>query len=172
MKKEPNMLKMQEPVVIIGDIHGQYYDMIHMFEKVIDQRNVPKTKLLFLGDYVDRGLFSLEVLIFLYSLKLNYPKDVVLLRGNHESRAMTENFTFRNDVLDRYKEEQVYEMFLESFDSMPLAAIVNNDYLCMHGGISPLLTDAEDINKIKRFAEPPLSGLFCDLLWSDPVDDN
>lgn len=127
--------------------------------------------MLFLGDYVDRGIFSIEVLVFLFTLKLNYPKDVVLLRGNHESRAMTEHFTFRNEVLSKYREQEIYEMFLESFESMPLAAVVNNDYLCMHGGVSPSLNDAEEINKIDRFVEPPLSGLLCDLLWADPVED-
>lgn len=143
-----------------------------------------RTRMLFLGDYVDRGIFSIEVLIFLFTLKvlfflmllsllqLNYPKDIVLLRGNHESRAMTEHFTFRNEVLNKYREEQIYELFLECFESMPLSAIVNNDYLCMHGGVSPSLADAEEINKINRFIEPPLSGLLCDILWSDPVDDS
>ena len=85
---------------------------------------------------------------------------------------MTEHFTFRNEVLNKYKEQEIYEMLLECFESMPLAAVVNNDYLCMHGGVSPTLTDAEDINKIDRFVEPPLSGLLCDLLWADPVEDN
>lgn len=90
---------MREPVIIIGDIHGQFYDMIHMFEKVIDPKGLPNTNLLFLGDYVDRGIYSLEVLIFLFSLKLNFPKEVIMLRGNHESRAMTEHFTFRMEIL-------------------------------------------------------------------------
>lgn len=94
-KTEANLLKVNEPVIIIGDIHGQFYDMIHMFEKVVDPRGLPNTNLLFLGDYVDRGIFSLEVLVFLFSLKLNYPKAIIMLRGNHESRAMTEHFTFR-----------------------------------------------------------------------------
>lgn len=94
-----------------------------------------------------------------------------MLRGNHESRAMTEHFTFRNEVLTKYGEEEVYDLFLESFESMPLATIVNNDYLCMHGGISPYITDVDDINKVNRFIEPPLSGLLCDLLWADPCDD-
>ena len=85
---------------------------------------------------------------------------------------MTEHFTFRNEVLNKYREEQVYEMFLECFESMPLAAVVNNDYLCMHGGVSPSLADADEINKINRFVEPPLSGLLCDLLGSYPVDDS
>lgn len=102
LKKEPNIVRIQEPVIIVGDIHGQYYDMIHMFEKVVDQRNLPNCNMLFLGDYVDRGNFSIEVLIFLYSLKLNFPQQIVMLRGNHESRAMTEHFTFRQEVLKKY----------------------------------------------------------------------
>ncbi len=96
----------------------------------------------------------------------------MLLRGNHESKAMTEHFTFRNEVLNKYREQEIYELFLEVFEAFPLAAVVNNDYLCMHGGISPSLNDAEEINKINRFVEPPLSGLLCDLLWADPVDDS
>lgn len=97
---------------------------------------------------------------------------MTLLRGNHESKAMSEHFTFRTEVLNKYKEQEIYELFLEVFESLPLAAVVNNDYLCMHGGISPSLNDAEEINKINRFVEPPLSGLLCDLLWADPVDDS
>ena len=79
-----------------------------------------------------------------------------MLRGNHESRAMTEHFTFREEVLRKYDDEEVYELFIESFESMPIAADVNGDYLCMHGGISPELESVEDINKINRFIEPPL----------------
>ena len=94
-----------------------------------------------------------------------------MLRGNHESRAMTEHFTFREEVLQKYGEEEVYELFLESFEAMPLACDVNGDYLCMHGGISPELHNCADIDKIQRFVEPPLHGFLCDLLWSDPVDD-
>jgi serine/threonine-protein phosphatase 2B catalytic subunit len=105
--------------------------------------------MLFLGDYVDRGNYSIEVLIFLYALKINYPAGIIMLRGNHESRAMTEHFTFREEVLAKYDgDESVYEAFIESFEAMPIAADVNNDYLCMHGGISPDLVTVEDINKI------------------------
>jgi len=92
-------LRVQEPVIIIGDIHGQFYDMIHMFEKVVDPKGIPNTNLLFLGDYVDRGIYSLEVCVFLFCLKINFPKQVIMLRGNHESRAMTEHFTFRSEIL-------------------------------------------------------------------------
>jgi len=109
--------------------------MIHMFEKVVDVRSY--CKMLFLGDYVDRGIYSIEVLIFLLTLKLNNPSDIVLLRGNHESRAMTEHFTFRNDVQKKYGDELLYEQFLELFQTLPLCATVNKEYICMHGGISP-----------------------------------
>ena len=110
-------MKLKEPVIIIGDIHGQYYDLIHMFEKVVDSRNIRETNLLFLGDYVDRGNYSLEVLIFLYALKIAYPKNITMLRGNHESRAMTEHFTFREEVMNKYHDDEaVYESFIESFE--------------------------------------------------------
>lgn len=126
---------------------------------------------MFLGDYVDRGSMSLEVTAYLLALKISYPKNVHMLRGNHESRSMTEHFTFRSECLDKYDEE-VYEAFMELFDSLPLAVDVNNDYLCVHGGISPHLNKATDIDKINRYVEPPLEGLLCDLLWSDPCDDS
>lgn len=166
------MIRIKEPVIIVGDIHGQFYDMIHMFEKVVDNRNLPKTNMLFLGDYVDRGNYSIEVCIFLFALKINFPSEITLLRGNHESVAMTEHFTFREEVLRKYGgDESVFDAFIEAFESLPLAADVNGDYLCMHGGISPELATVEDINKIDRFIEPPLQGFLCDLLWSDPCGD-
>lgn len=151
-KNEPNILKVNQPVVIIGDIHGQYFDMIHMFEKVIDPRGgPPNVNLLFLGDYVDRGFFSLEVLVFLYAMKIKFPKEVIMLRGNHESRAMTEHFTFRSEILQKFSSEDVYELFIDSFEAMPLSADVNGDYLCMHGGVSPDLKSTKDIDAIERF---------------------
>lgn len=142
-----------------------------MFEKVIDPKGGPtNVNLLFLGDYVDRGYHSLEVLVYLYSLKINFPEKVTMLRGNHESRAMTEHFTFRSEILQKFSED-VYELFIESFEAMPIAADVNGDYLCMHGGMSPDLHSTKDIERIDRFIEPPLKGFLCDLLWADPLDD-
>ena len=125
---------------------------------------------LFLGDYVDRGILGIEVCLFLFSIKLNEPKSVVLLRGNHESRNMTESFTFREEVLERYDVE-VYDLFMEAFDSLPIAALVAKKYLAMHGGISPSLTKIEQIHQINRFDEIPLEGIYCDLMWADPMDD-
>lgn len=148
--------------------------MIHMFEKVIDRR-FPNCELLFLGDYVDRGFCSVEVFLFLITLKLNHPDKVKMLRGNHESRGMTEHFSFRNECLDKLEDEGMYDMFMACFDNLPIAAEVFGDksgnYLAMHGGISPNMRTKKDIDDINRKDEPPMSGLFCDLLWSDPCED-
>ena len=84
--------------------------MIHMFEKVVDSRNLPKSNMLFLGDYVDRGNFSFEVVMFLYALKINFPQEITMLRGNHESIAMTEHFTFREELLRKFNgDESVFD---------------------------------------------------------------
>jgi serine/threonine-protein phosphatase 2B catalytic subunit len=96
-----------------------------------------------------------------------------MLRGNHESIAMTETFTFRQEVLDKYGgDEALYDTFIDCFEGLQLAATINDDYLCMHGGISPELKLVEQINDINRFVEPQLQGMLCDLLWSDPVKDS
>ena len=173
LKKEPNVIMIPAPTIIVGDIHGQYNDLDQMFKKVIDnKREMPDWNMLFLGDYVDRGQYSVEVLIFLFSLKIKYPGQITMLRGNHESRAMTQYFTFREEVFEKYDgDEDLYEYFMEAFEALPIAAEVNGDYLCVHGGISPHLETIEDINQINRFDEPGTSGFLCDLLWSDPCED-
>lgn len=101
---------------------------------------------------------------------MNHPKNVVLLRGNHESRNMTQNFTFRQEIITSFDDE-TYDLFMEFFDTMPIAAVVEGKYLAMHGGISPDLVKLEQIELINRFQEVPLQGIFCDLLWSDPLPD-
>ena len=128
-------------------------------------------KYLFLGDYVDRGIFSVEVCLLLVAIKLNYPKTFYLLRGNHESRNMTEHFTFREEAINKFDEE-TYNLFMDLFDAMPLSAVVDKKYFVIHGGIGPELKKLDQINKIDRFMETPLDGTFCDLLWADPADDD
>ena len=165
-RKEPNILILSDPITIVGDIHGQYYDFLKILEI---GGNPDSTRYLFLGDYVDRGVFSIEVLLLLYAIKINYPNNVYMLRGNHESRQMTTFFNFRSEVLHKY-DLDVFEAIMESFDSLPLACVVNKKFLALHGGISPDLNSLTDIERLDRFSEPPKNGLFCDLLWSDPVD--
>lgn len=166
--KEPNILSVQDPAALIGDIHGQFYD----FLKVLEIAGHPtKNKLIFMGDYVDRGMFSCEVLLLLYAMKICYPERVILLRGNHECRQMTLFFNFRQECLSKYDSE-VYEAVMDSFDSMPLACILNGRYFIVHGGLSPDAKTIDDISRIKRLKETPRSGIMCDILWSDPTENS
>ena len=167
-KAEQNLLMLQDPVTVVGDIHGQFYD----FLKVLDLGGYPeRTKYLFLGDYVDRGMFSIEVILLLFSLKINYPTNIFMLRGNHECRTMTSLFSFRKECLYKYDLE-IYELFMDCFDALPMACIVNNSFLAVHGGLSPDLLTLQNIQQMNRFVEPEKFGLQCDMLWSDPIDQD
>ena len=129
--------------------------------------NPENTKYLFLGDYVDRGNFSVEVVLVLYAIKLNFPQTIFMIRGNHECRQMTSFFNFRTECIAKYDQE-IYDRFMESFDTIPLSCLINGKFLGVHGGISPELETIANLNAINRFQEPPRAGLYCDLLWSDP----
>ena len=166
-RKEPNMPRLGDPITVAGDIHGQYYDLLKLFEVAGDP---PETQYLFLGDYVDRGSYSVEVLLLLYSMKMAYPRTVWLLRGNHECRQMTGFFNFKDECEHKFGDSTVYKAFMDSFDCMPIAATINDKFFCCHGGISPELKSLSQIDKINRFSEPPKDGLLCDLLWADPKD--
>nr|CAI44590.1 calcineurin-A2-2 [Paramecium tetraurelia] len=168
LKNEGNLIYLHDPLTVVGDIHGQYYDLVKMFDV---GGNIETTKYLFLGDFVDRGSFSIEVVVLAYAIKINFPNTVFFLRGNHECRQLTSFFNFKDECLYKYDQE-TYDLLMDSFDLFPLACVVNNKFLAIHGGISPDLKTLEDIKKIDRYHEPPRSGLFCDILWSDPVDND
>lgn len=162
------MVYIDDPLTVVGDLHGQFLDLI----KAFDVGGIPgENKYLFLGDYVDRGSQSTEILILLLALKLCFSNHIFMLRGNHESRIMTTSFNFREECLAKY-DQDVYSAFMLLFDCLPVAAIINNRFFCIHGGMSPELKSVKDINKLHRFREPPENGLLCDLLWSDPVNND
>eukprot|EP01080_Neovahlkampfia_damariscottae_P002464 gene2464-3174_t len=166
--KEPNLLYMQEPVTVCGDIHGQFYDLVKLFDISGDPKN---EQYLFLGDYVDRGAFGIECVFLLFCYKIMYPKTFIMLRGNHECRHLTTYFNFKKECLYKY-DEDIYNNVMVAFDALPLAVILNDKFLCVHGGLSPDIVTIDDIYDIDRFIETPATGPMCDLLWSDPMNDD
>jgi len=127
-----------------------------------------------LGDYVDRGYFSTEVCLYLFGCKICHPRTFFMIRGNHESRQLAEYFNFKPECKCKYNEE-IYEQFMDVFDCLPLVAVIAHPkigkFFCVHGGLSPFIKSMDDISKLNRFSEPPETGAFCDLLWSDPLVD-
>eukprot|EP01122_Echinamoeba_exundans_P008298 TRINITY_DN2731_c0_g2_i3.p1 TRINITY_DN2731_c0_g2~~TRINITY_DN2731_c0_g2_i3.p1 ORF type:complete len:358 (+),score=51.67 TRINITY_DN2731_c0_g2_i3:98-1171(+) len=172
-KAEPNVLQnIKPPVYIVGDVHGQFYDVASFF----DMCTPPwyGGQWLFLGDYVDRGFFSCEVIFMLFAMKIAFPDKVWLLRGNHECRLLTGHFSFKKECVAKYSLE-MWEEFMLAFDCLPLAAVVENmegRYLCVHAGLSPDINTVDDIEDLDRFHEIPKRGPLCDLVWGDPLEDD
>ena len=165
--KESSLLELTAPIIICGDIHGQYRDLIRLF----DFGESPKKKqYLFLGDYVDRGKNSIECIALLLAFKVKYPKNIFLLRGNHESEMINRTYGFYDECKRRYN-LRLWKIFSDCFNWLPISAIVNQKILCMHGGLSPDLQSLNNIKQIVRPTEVPDKGLLCDLLWSDPEKD-
>ena len=167
LKKESNMQFVRAPVVVVGDIHGQFYDLLELFNI---SGKPPFTNYLFLGDYVDRGKQSLETICLLLAFKIKYPENFFILRGNHECASINRIYGFYDECKRRYN-IKMWKTFTDCFNCLPVAAIVDEKIFCCHGGLSPELQQIDQIKKIIRPTDVPDTGLLCDLLWSDPDKD-
>ncbi|CAB4255521.1 similar to Saccharomyces cerevisiae YDR075W PPH3 Catalytic subunit of protein phosphatase PP4 complex [Maudiozyma barnettii] len=164
---EANVTHVDTPVTICGDIHGQLHDLLTLFGK---SGGVEKTRYIFLGDFVDRGFYSLESFLLLICYKLKYPDRITLIRGNHETRQITKVYGFYDEIMRKYGNSNVWRYCCEVFDYLSLGAIINNNIFCVHGGLSPDVSTIDEIRAIDRKQEVPHEGAMCDLLWSDPDD--
>eukprot|EP01083_Nonionella_stella_P262576 892712_1 len=169
-KKEPNLLRLRDPITIVGDIHGQYFDLTCQTSVFQAGGDPSTTQYIFLGNYTNKGCFGTECLFHLLALKIVYGNTFYMLRGNHDCRHLTTLFDFKDECLYKYNLE-LFDEFMNMFDCLPIAATVNGTFLLVHGGLSPDISSLRDIEELDRFQEVPREGPVCDLLWADPVDD-
>ncbi|CAD5212636.1 unnamed protein product [Bursaphelenchus okinawaensis] len=163
--EQGSLVELNGPVNICGDLHGQYGDLLRLFNKC---GFPPETNYLFLGDYVDRGPSSIETVSLLFCYKIKYPESVFLLRGNHETRPVNQVYGFYEECLRRYSEE-LYNVYSDTFMFMPFCGLVGDKILCMHGGISPMLKNLDQLRNLKRPLEPVGPIMEMDVLWADPL---
>mmetsp|Transcript_25119 Transcript_25119/g.48047 ORF Transcript_25119/g.48047 Transcript_25119/m.48047 type:complete len:413 (+) Transcript_25119:131-1369(+) len=161
---QPMLLELEAPLKICGDIHGQFTDLLRLFEY---GGFPPESNYLFLGDYVDRGKQSLETVCLLICYKIMYPENFFILRGNHESAGINRIYGFYDECKRRYS-IRLWKVFSDVFNCLPVSAIVDEKILCMHGGLSPEMERLQQIADLHRPCDVPDVGLMCDLLWSDP----
>ncbi|VFQ79977.1 unnamed protein product [Cuscuta campestris] len=176
---EPTVLQLKAPIKVFGDLHGQFGDLMRLF----DEYGFPSTAgdityidYLFLGDYVDRGQHSLETITLLLALKIEYPENVHLIRGNHEAADINALFGFRIECIERMGESDgiwAWTCFNQLFNHLPLAALIEKKIICMHGGIGRSINSVEQIEKIERpITMDAGSIVLMDLLWSDPTEND
>lgn len=166
MLEESTVQPVSSPVTICGDIHGQFHDLLELFR---NGGECPETSYIFMGDFVDRGHNSVETMTLLLLLKARWPHRITLLRGNHESRQITQVYGFYDECLRKYGNANVWKTFTDLFDYLPLTALVDSQIFCVHGGLSPSIDLLDQIRQLPR-EEVPHEGPMCDLLWSDPDD--
>lgn len=165
--EESNVVRVRPPTTICGDIHGQFYDLLELFR---NGGTLPGTNYIFMGDFVDRGHNSVETFEYLMCLKARYPESITLIRGNHESRQITQVYGFYEECMRKYGNANPWKYCVEVFDYLNLAALVDDNIFCVHGGLSPELRCIDQMQTIERVQEIPHAGSYCDLMWSDPED--
>mmetsp|Transcript_23364 Transcript_23364/g.65377 ORF Transcript_23364/g.65377 Transcript_23364/m.65377 type:complete len:307 (+) Transcript_23364:91-1011(+) len=165
--EQPMFLELEVPLKVCGDVHGQYSDLLRLFDY---GGFPPEANYLFLGDYVDRGKQSLETICLLLVYKVKYPENFFLLRGNHECASITRIYGFYDECKRRYN-IKLWKTFCDVFNCLPACSLIDEKIICMHGGLSPEISDMEQIRRITRPTDVPDNGLLCDLLWADPDKD-
>ncbi|XP_033119283.1 serine/threonine-protein phosphatase PP1-like [Anneissia japonica] len=165
--KQSMVVELAAPVRIVGDIHGQFDDLLRHFDKL---GYPPEANFIFLGDYVDRGKKSLETICLLLCYKIKYPNNFFLLRGNHECASINRIYGFYDECKRRYN-IKLWKTFTDCFNCLPIAGVIEGTIFCMHGGLSPDLKTINQLQNIDRPLEVPDHGMVCDLLWSDPDED-
>jgi serine/threonine-protein phosphatase PP1 catalytic subunit len=159
---QPSLLRLKGPIILVGDLHGKYFDLIRIFTKY----GFPdRVNYLFLGDYVDRGPNSLDIVYLLFALKVRFPKNIFLLRGNHECEEISSENGFLKEC-ERKKAN--FKEIVNVFDTLPFAAIISDKIFVVHGGISPYLTSLDIIENIRRPAVFDADHPVDNILWSDP----
>lgn len=161
---QPMLLELGAPIKICGDIHGQFNDLLRLFEY---GGFPPESNYLFLGDYVDRGKQSIEVVCLLFAYKIKYPENFFILRGNHECAGINRIYGFYDECRRRFS-VKMWKQFCNTFNCLPCTAVIDDKIICMHGGLSPHLSKLDQISNISRPCDVPDTGLLCDILWSDP----
>lgn len=162
---EPFLLDLSGEIVVVGDIHGQFFDLLNIL------RVAPSEKYLFLGDFVDRGANSVETIVLLFYMKIKYREKVWLLRGNHESLKTSSSYGFQDECIKIFRSKLIWEKICSVFDYLPICAVIDKSVFAVHAGISPeFYLDPEEIENIVRVRDISNSGTIADLLWSDPKE--
>ncbi|KMZ70731.1 Serine/threonine-protein phosphatase [Zostera marina] len=176
---EPSVLQIKAPVKIFGDIHGQFGDLMRLFDEYGSPSvagDISYIDYLFLGDYVDRGQHSLEIITLLLALKIRYPQNFHLIRGNHEAADINALFGFRIECIERMGERDgiwAWHRINRLFNWLPLAALIEKKIICMHGGIGRSINHIEQIENLQRpITMEAGSVVLMDLLWSDPTEND
>lgn len=159
------MQPVRVPVTVCGDIHGQFHDLLELFKIA---GSAPDTNFLFMGDYVDRGYYSVETVTLMVCLKVRYKDRVTITRGNHESRQVTQvyvilfenhyRYGFYDECMRKYGSANVWRYFTDLFDCLPLTALIENSMFCLHGGLSPSLDTLDQVRELDRKQEVPHEG--------------
>lgn len=164
---QDTLIEIAAPVYVIGDLHGNIFDLIRI---LVMSGPPPANRFLFLGDYVDRGQYSVEIVALLFAFMAKYPQHMFLLRGNHEFERVNSVYGFKNEVEAIYgsQGEELYAQINKCFNYMPLAAVVNGNIFCVHGGISPQVSSYRQLKRMKKPIPTYDNNIACDLTWSDP----